>query len=84
MSPARLLIAAHAVLLTAAIAVAVLTSRAADWDPAELVVLLAALAVVSDAMEIEVRGLRLSASFIALVLAMALPRARSRRGDRRA
>jgi putative nucleotidyltransferase with HDIG domain len=72
MSPARAVTVAHAALLTTAVVVIVATSRAADWHPVELTVLLAALAIVSDAMEINVRGLRLSASFVALVLAMAL------------
>jgi putative nucleotidyltransferase with HDIG domain len=72
MSPARFVTVAHIALFSAAIAVIAVTSRASDWHPVELVVLLAVLAVVSDAMAVEVRGLRLSGSFVALVLAMAL------------
>ncbi|UGS38471.1 hypothetical protein DSM104329_04900 [Capillimicrobium parvum] len=58
-------------MLVGALSVAVLTSRASDWRPLALVILLAALAVLSDALSIETRGQRLSGSFIALVLAMA-------------
>jgi putative nucleotidyltransferase with HDIG domain len=72
MSPARAVTVAHSVLLAAALAAIALTSRAADWHPVELVGLLAAVAIISDALAIEVRGLRLSASFVALVLAMVL------------
>jgi putative nucleotidyltransferase with HDIG domain len=49
----------------------VATSRADDWRPLALVLVLAASAVISDALTIETRGLRLSGSFIAIVLAMA-------------
>jgi putative nucleotidyltransferase with HDIG domain len=49
-----------------------LTSRASDWHPLGLVILLAILAVTSDALAIDARGQRLSGSFIALVLGMAL------------
>jgi len=59
-------------LLGAVIAAAVLTSRASDWSPVELVLLLAGLSLASDAVSIDARGQRLSGSFIALVLAMAL------------
>lgn len=68
----RPLLAAHTTLLLAALGGAALTSRAADWEPASLVALLAALAVASDLMAIETRTLRLSGSFISIVLAMAL------------
>jgi putative nucleotidyltransferase with HDIG domain len=44
----------------------------ADWRPGALVGLLLALAVGSDAVSIEVRGVRVSGSFLAIVLAMAL------------
>jgi putative nucleotidyltransferase with HDIG domain len=44
----------------------------ADWQPLSLLVLLLALAVVSDAAFVEIRGLRLSGAFLAIVLAMAL------------
>jgi putative nucleotidyltransferase with HDIG domain len=51
---------------------AVATSEARDWAPIELVLLLLVLAVGSDALTIEFRGIRVSGSFLALVLAMAL------------
>ena len=66
------MIAGHGLLLAAAILGACVTSRAADWQPTHLVILLGVLAVVSDAFPIAARGIRLSGSFIALVLAMAL------------
>ena len=72
MSPARFVTVAHIALFIAAVGVIAVTSRVSDWQPPELVFLLVVLAVVSDAMAVEVRGLRLSGSFIALVLAMAL------------
>jgi putative nucleotidyltransferase with HDIG domain len=50
----------------------VVTSRAGDWQPVGLVILLAVLATTSDALAIEARGQQLSGSFIAIVLAMAL------------
>jgi putative nucleotidyltransferase with HDIG domain len=48
------------------------TSTAADWEPIELVGLLFVLAVGSDMLTVEVRGVWISGSFVALVLAMAL------------
>jgi putative nucleotidyltransferase with HDIG domain len=68
----RALAVLNVVLLVAAIAAAAATSRTSDWHPEGLVVLLAVLALVSDAVAITARGMRLSGSFIALVLAMAL------------
>ncbi|MDA0137813.1 HD-GYP domain-containing protein [Solirubrobacter deserti] len=52
--------------------VAWIANDQADWHPLSLVVLLLLLAIVSDAAFVEIRGLRLSGSFLALVLAMAL------------
>jgi putative nucleotidyltransferase with HDIG domain len=63
--------AGHAGLFLAALATTVLTSRASDWEPVALVAMLAALAVISDVLTITTRGLRLSGSFLAIVLAMA-------------
>jgi putative nucleotidyltransferase with HDIG domain len=57
-------------LLLAALVAAGLTSQTKDWEPVSLVLALGALAVISDALTIETRGLRLSGSFLALVLAM--------------
>jgi putative nucleotidyltransferase with HDIG domain len=62
---------AGAVLLLAA-GGAVASSRAADWHPLSLLALLLALAVASDLVIVEIRSLRLSGAFLALVLAMAL------------
>jgi len=60
-------------LLAAAVATAAATSRASDWEPLALVAALFALAVGSDALALPTaRGLRISGSFSALVLAMAL------------
>lgn len=73
MRPRQLTIAIVAgVLLANAAVVGWLVNDPVDWRPGVLVVLLLALAVVSDAISFEIRGLRLSGSFLALVLAMAL------------
>jgi putative nucleotidyltransferase with HDIG domain len=58
--------------LGAAALCAALTSQAADWRPLNLVLLLFTLAVGSDMLTVEIRGLRASGSFLAIVLAMAL------------
>src|SRR4051794_7360165 len=68
----RTLVAAQVALLAASITGAVMTSQVSDWTPVVMVLVLASLAVVSDAMAIETKVLRLSGSFISLVLAMAL------------
>ncbi len=64
--------AVEAVVLLVAASGAVLANNAADWQPVELVLLLFAMAVGSDRLCVEVRGLRVSGSFLAIVLAMAL------------
>jgi putative nucleotidyltransferase with HDIG domain len=51
---------------------AVLSSRAEDWAPLPLVGLLFVLASGSELLNVEIRDLRLSGSFVAFVLAMAL------------
>jgi putative nucleotidyltransferase with HDIG domain len=63
---------AQAAALCAAVLVAVFTSQAADWQPIALVAVLFALAVASDLMIVEMRGLRLSGAFLSVVLAMVL------------
>jgi len=68
----RLIPAAQIAVLTAAVLTAALTSAAADWHPVPLVLVLFALAVVSDLMIVEIRGLRVSGAFFAVVLAMVL------------
>jgi putative nucleotidyltransferase with HDIG domain len=62
----------HVVLLIAAGTVAVASSTAQDWQPIELVLLLLVLAIGSDVLTIDFRGIRISGSFLAIVLAMAL------------
>jgi putative nucleotidyltransferase with HDIG domain len=59
-------------LFVAAASGAVLASRAEDWTPLSLVGLLFVLAVGSELLGLDVRGLRLAGSFVAIVLAMAL------------
>jgi putative nucleotidyltransferase with HDIG domain len=66
------LLACEVVLLVAAAAVAVAVSTAADWEPPELFVVLLALAIASDLLARRHRVQRISGSFLALVLAMAL------------
>ena len=68
----RLTSVGHLLLLLAAASVAVATSKAPDWQPIELVLLLLVLAIGSDVLTIEFRGIRVSGSFLAIVLAMAL------------
>jgi putative nucleotidyltransferase with HDIG domain len=67
-----LILAANVAVLAAATSVAVVTSTAAQWQPIELVLLLFVLGVGSDALWVEVRTVRLSGAFVALVLAMGL------------
>ena len=68
----RLLAIAQAVLLGAVIGVAVLVSDSEQWQPVELVGLLAVLIVGSDFLTLEAKRFRISGSFLGLVLAMAL------------
>jgi putative nucleotidyltransferase with HDIG domain len=68
----RTLVATQVLLLVASLAGAALSSRASDWQPLSLLALLTVLAIVSDAIAISTRSLRLSGAFISLVLAMAL------------
>jgi putative nucleotidyltransferase with HDIG domain len=58
-------------ILTAALAALFATSREADWHPVGLLILLAVLTVGSHALAINAKGLKLSGSFLVLVLAMA-------------
>jgi putative nucleotidyltransferase with HDIG domain len=68
----RTLFAGQSVLLATTLIVVAVTSHASDWQPTGLLVLLTATAVASDAMAIETKTMRLTGSFVALVLAMAL------------
>src|SRR5262249_37669162 len=62
----------HVVLLVAAGLIAVATTHTQDWMPVELVFLLLVLAIGSDVLTIDFRGIRVSGSFLSIVLAMAL------------
>ena len=64
--------AVQALVLVAALTGAVLTSRASDWEPWPLPLILLALAVASDLFAIETRRMRISATHFSLVVAMAL------------
>lgn len=68
----RTLAVAQIALLATSLVVVVVTTHASDWEPTGLVILLAGIAVASDAMAIETKAMRLTGSFVALVLAMAL------------
>src|SRR5689334_14689879 len=65
------MLAAGSMLVSSAAAAATV-SHAADWRPVSLLVLLLAMAVTSDLVIVEIRNLRLSGAFLAIVLAMAL------------
>src|SRR5215207_3860367 len=66
------LVVIEAAALTAAVILAALTSTPSDWEPPALVALLLALALASDLFAVSYGGQRISGSFLALVLAMAL------------
>ncbi|HEV2975441.1 MAG TPA: HD domain-containing phosphohydrolase [Solirubrobacteraceae bacterium] len=68
----RLLWLAEGSLLIGAIAAAAWLSRGAEWQPLPLVALLLVLALIAERFDLEIRGQHLSASFIALMLTMAL------------
>ncbi len=68
----RLFMAAEVAAFASAVAAAVLTSRAEDWQPLTLVALLLALALIGQRLTVEIRGQRLTAAFVAWVLAMSL------------
>jgi putative nucleotidyltransferase with HDIG domain len=67
-----LILAAQLAVLSAAVVIAAIASTAADWAQPELAILLFVLAVVSDVLTVEMRGLRVSGAFFAVVLAMVL------------
>jgi putative nucleotidyltransferase with HDIG domain len=66
------LLAGEVLVLIVAGAVAAVDSTAADWRPPELFLVLLALALASDLLAVQHRSQRISGSFLALVLAMAL------------
>jgi putative nucleotidyltransferase with HDIG domain len=65
----RTLLAAHLTVLAAALGGAAVSSAAGDWTPAGVFVALLVLAVGSDLLALQVRGLELSGSFAAIILA---------------
>jgi putative nucleotidyltransferase with HDIG domain len=67
----RLLVCEVLVLVAAGL-IAAADSSAADWRPPELFAVLLALALGSDLLAVQHRAQRISGSFLALVLAMAL------------
>jgi putative nucleotidyltransferase with HDIG domain len=58
--------------LVAVLSVALAVSSTDDWQPVSLVGLLFVLAVGSDMLSVEIRGVRVSGAFLAIVLAMVL------------
>ena len=67
-----LIFGAQMLVLCSTVTVAVLTSRASDWQPVELVFLLLFLTIGSDLVTMDWRGFRISGAFVAFVLAMTL------------
>jgi putative nucleotidyltransferase with HDIG domain len=65
-------LAVQVALLAGALAAAVEFSRAEDWQPLQLLVLLLVLSATGDRLTVNVRNQNLSGAFIALVLAMTL------------
>src|SRR3954453_19756467 len=63
---------AEAAVLGGALVAAALTSTPDDWQPLTLVAVLLALALATDLFAVSYGGQRISGSFLALVLAMAL------------
>ena len=68
----RVLIAAEGALLASSIVGAVLLSTQEQWEPFDLVGLLAVLVVGRDFLTLQAKRFRISGSFLGLVLAMAL------------
>jgi putative nucleotidyltransferase with HDIG domain len=68
----RALVVCEGLLLVAAAATAVLLSDREQWQPVELVGLLAVLSVGSDFLTLDAKRFRISGSFMGLVLSMAL------------
>src|SRR5262249_6236891 len=69
----RLILSVAAVaVLAGALTATVFTSRASDWSSISLLGLLFVLATSSELLAFEVKGLRLSGSFLAIVLGMVL------------
>lgn len=66
------LLVAETVVLVTALALAGLTSTTEQWEPPALVAVILGLALASDLFAVSHHGQRISGSFLALVLAMAL------------
>ena len=66
------LLGVEAVILVATLVAAAASSEAEDWQPLGLVAVLLALAIGSDLLALQHRSQRVSGSFMAIVLAMAL------------
>jgi putative nucleotidyltransferase with HDIG domain len=70
--PERALLVGQVVLTIVCALLAALHSRATHWDPLALFWLLLALSVVSEMYRLDTKSLHISATFLALVLAMTL------------
>lgn len=68
----RPLLMANSLVFVAALSAAVLSTRSGDWQPIGLLIALVVLAVGSDLLTLEVRGLHLSGAFAAIILAAIL------------
>ena len=68
----RTLVIVHSVILVGSIAAMVLLSSEDQWEPFDLVGLIAVLVVGSDFLTLRAKRFRISGSFLGLVLAMAL------------
>lgn len=68
----RALLAAQVASLVTCAGVACLVSETRDWEPLGLFVLLLVLALASELFRLRIRALYISASFLAIVLAMTL------------
>ncbi len=66
------LVFAEAAVLAASVALAVITSTTEQWQPPALVAVILVLALATDLFAVSHHGQRISGSFLALVLAMAL------------
>ena len=67
-----LILVVQTVVLVAVVTIAATLSDTSDWQPLALVFVLLALAVASDLMIVDMRGLRVSGAFFSVVLAMVL------------
>jgi len=68
----RTLVALQLTLLTAVLTGAVVSSRASDWEPIGLVIVLGVVTVVTDFFVIETESMSFSGGFVTVVLAMTI------------